>query len=91
MLRREDGHVLGRALDLEVECQKKKGWPKRTWKKHVEEDSVKVDLRREDALYQSKWSVGMNQIAAGLRLIWPPSLVGVTSRFYAFLSLYCCC
>ena len=33
-------------------------------------------LRREDALCRSKWSVGVNQIADGLRCIWPPSLVG---------------
>ena len=40
---------------------------RRTWKKQVEEESVKVDLRREDALCRSKWSVGINQIAVGLR------------------------
>ena len=31
------GHVLRRALDFEVEGQRKKGRPKRTWKKRVEE------------------------------------------------------
>ena len=30
VLRREDGHVLRRALDFEVESQRKKGRPKRT-------------------------------------------------------------
>ena len=45
----------------------KKGRPKRTWRNQVEEESVKVGLRREDSLCQSKWSVGVNQIAAGLR------------------------
>ena len=38
----------------------------RTWKQ-VEGESVKVGLRREDALCRSKWSVGVNQIAAWLR------------------------
>ena len=33
----------------------------------VDYESVKIGLRREDALCQSKWSVGMNQIADGLR------------------------
>ena len=33
MLRREDGHVMRRALVLEVEGQRKKGSLKRTWKK----------------------------------------------------------
>ena len=33
VLRREDGHVLRRALEFEVEGHQKKGRPKRTWKK----------------------------------------------------------
>ena len=65
MLRGEDGYVLRMALDFEVEGQRKKGRQKRTWKKQVEEESVKVCLRMEDALCRSKWSV--NQIKAGLR------------------------
>ena len=43
-----------------------KGRPKRAWKKQAEEESVKVDLRREVALCLSMWSVSINQIAAGL-------------------------
>ena len=54
VLRREDGHVLRSALDFEVEGQMKKGKPKRTWQKQAEEKGVKVGLRREDALCQSK-------------------------------------
>ena len=67
VLRREDGHVLRRALHFEVEGQRKKARVKRTWKKQVVEESVKVGLRREDALWRLKWSVGVNQIAVGLR------------------------
>ena len=67
VLRREDGHVLRRALDFEVVGHRKKGKLKRTWKNQVEEESVKFGLRREDALCRSMWSVGINQIAAGLR------------------------
>ena len=67
VLRREDGHILRRALDFEVEGQRKKGRPKRTWKGQVEEESMKVDMRRKDAHCRSKWSVGVNNIAAGLR------------------------
>ena len=37
--------------------------------KRVEEECVKVDLKREDAHCLSKWSVGVNQIAAGLSLL----------------------
>ena len=47
--------------------QRKKGGSKRTWIRQVEEESVKVGLRREDALCRLKWSVGVNLIAAGLR------------------------
>ena len=50
MLRREDRHALRMALDLEVEGQRKKGRLKRTWKKQVEEESVKVGLKMEDTL-----------------------------------------
>ena len=91
LLRREYGHVLRKALDFEVEGQQKKDRPKRTWKKLVEEESVKVGLRMEDALFRSKWRVGVCQIAAGLTRIWPPSLVVDTTRFRhccLYLSLY---
>ena len=36
-------------------------------RKQFEEESIKVGLRREDALCCSKWSVGINKIDAGLR------------------------
>ena len=54
MLRREDGHVLRRALDFEVEGQRKTVRPKRTCKKQVKEESEKTGLRRDFALCQSK-------------------------------------
>ena len=44
-----------------------KGSLKVTWKEQIEEESVKIGLRKEDALCPSKWCVGINQIAAGLR------------------------
>ena len=37
VLRIEDGHVLRRALDFEVEGERKKGGTKRKWKKEVDE------------------------------------------------------
>ena len=52
-----------RALDFEDEGQRKKWRLKMTWKRQVEEESVKIGLRREDTLCRSKWSVGINQIA----------------------------
>ena len=50
MLRRADGHVLRKALDIEGEGQRKKWRLMRTWKKQVEEEIMKVGLSREDAL-----------------------------------------
>ena len=44
MLRREDGHVLRKAFDFEVENLRKKGRPKRICEKQVEEESVNVDI-----------------------------------------------
>ena len=54
MIGREDSHVLRMALDFEVNCERKKGRLKRTWKKQVDEESMKVGLRREEALSLSK-------------------------------------
>ena len=70
MLRREDGHVLRRALEFDVEGQRKKGRPKMMWKKQAEEESMKVGLRRKDTFCRSTCSVSVNKIAAGLG--WPP-------------------
>ena len=43
-----------RALDFEVENKGKKVRSKKTWKKQVEEEGMKVVLRREDVLCRSK-------------------------------------
>ena len=37
------------------------------WKKQVEEESMNVGLKKADELCRSNWSVGVNEIAAGLR------------------------
>ena len=49
VLRLEDDHILRKRLDLEVEGQRKKQRLKRTWVNQVEEKSVMVGLRRDDA------------------------------------------
>ena len=59
--------VLRRSIDFELEGQRNKGRRARKWTRKVEEESVKIGLRREDALCRSKWSVSANKIAAGLR------------------------
>ena len=75
-------------LDFGVGGQRKKGRLKRTWKKQIEEESIKVGLSREDALCRSWCIVGVNLIATGLKCIWPFSIVGDTTDFkYCFLYL----
>ena len=81
VLRIEDGHILRKEIDFEVECQRKKGRPKRTWKRQIEEESEKDCFTMHDVICRSKWSVDVNQIVAGLRSMWPASLVGNTTRF----------
>ena len=49
--------------------------------KEFEEKSMKVDLRRKNALCCSKWSVSIKTIAAGSRCIWPPSLIRDATSF----------
>ena len=65
MLRREGGHVLRRALDFEAESQKKKGRLNRTSKKQVEEESVKVGLRRKDALAGQRGVLALFRLLLG--------------------------
>ena len=52
VLRREDGHILRRALDYEVEGQREKGRLKRTRKRQDEEERLKVGLRWKDTLVE---------------------------------------
>ena len=49
VLRRDDDSVLRVALNLEVSGKRKRGRPKKTWKR-VEEESEKIGLKKEDAL-----------------------------------------
>ena len=39
VLRRDDGHVLGKVLEFEVKGKRKRGPPRKTWKMHVEKES----------------------------------------------------
>ena len=67
VLNREDVHVLRWALDFEVDSRRKKWRPKRTLKKLVKEESVKVGLSRKVALFRSKLSVGVDLINSRFR------------------------
>ena len=66
VLRRDDDSVLRVALNLEVTGKRKRGRPKKTWKKQVEEEREKVGLKKEDALRRDKWRDGVREIAEGM-------------------------
>ena len=42
VMRREDGNVLRRALNLDIVGQKKKGRPKSTWNKQVRKKALRL-------------------------------------------------
>ena len=58
--------VLRVALNLEVTGKRKRGRPKKTWKKQVEEETEKIGLKKEDALRRDKWRDGVREIAEGM-------------------------
>ena len=76
VLRKEKDDALRRALAFEVEGSRRRGRPKKTWKKQVEETIKQTGLRKEDALNREKWRSGVKKIAEGIRCIRPPSLTG---------------
>ena len=45
--------------------KRKRGRPKKTWKKQVEEETEKIGLK-EDALRRDKWRDGVREIAEGM-------------------------
>ena len=59
VLRKDDDSVLMVVLDLEVSGKRKRGRPKKTWKKQVEEETEKIGLKKEDALRRNKWRDGV--------------------------------
>ena len=71
VLRRDDGSVLRIALDLEVSGKRKRGRPKKTWKKQVEEETERSGLKVENALNRGKWRNGVRAIAERMGRIRP--------------------
>ena len=66
MLRRDDDNVLRVAMNIEVSGKRKRGRPKKTWKKQVEEETAKIGLKKDDALRRDKWRDGVRAIAEGM-------------------------
>ena len=66
VLRKDDDNVLRVALDLEVSGKSKRGRPKKTRKKQVEEETENIGLKKKDALNRAKWRDGVREIAEGM-------------------------
>ena len=65
--------ILKKAMMFEVNGPQKRGRPKQTWKKQVEENIKKIGLRLEEATDCTRWREGVGAIAEGMRCIRPPS------------------
>ena len=65
VLRIVDDSVLRVALDLEVSGKRKRGQPKKTWKKQMEEETDKIGFG-EDVLNRAKWRDRVRAIAEGM-------------------------
>ena len=50
VLRRNDGHVLRKALEFEEKGKRKRGRPEKTWKMQEEKESKSDGLEKEDAM-----------------------------------------
>ena len=73
VVRRDDDSILKKAMMFEVNGPRKRGRPKQTWKKQVEENIKKIGLRVEEATDRARWREGVGAIAEGMRCIRPPS------------------
>ena len=73
VIRRDDDNMLKKAMILEVNGKRKRGRPKMTWRKQVEESVKKVGLNIEEAADRTRWREGVTAIAEGMRCIRPPS------------------
>ena len=74
VIRREDDNILKKAMMMEVNGQRKRGRPKMTWKRQVEESVKKVGSKIEEAADQTRWREGVRAMAEGMRSIRPPSV-----------------
>jgi len=53
-LRRDDGHILRKALEFEVRGKRKPGRPKKMWKMQVERESKSVGLEKKDPMNRAR-------------------------------------
>ena len=76
VLRRPKEDILWRALEYEVEGKRKRGRPKGTWRRQVENDTRKIGLTMEDAVNRTRWREGVRAIAENMGYIRPPPKLG---------------
>ena len=63
VLRREEDHVLRKALEFEVIGRRKRGRPKKKWRERMVEECERVGLRERDALNRARWREGVRVVA----------------------------
>ena len=61
VIRREDDNILKKAMMMKVNGQRKRGRPKMTWKRQVEESVKKVRLKIKEAAGQTRWRKGVQR------------------------------
>ena len=71
VVRRDEKSILKKVMMLQVYGQRKRGRPKQTWKRQVEESLKKIELRVEEVTDRARERV--RAIAEGIRYIRPPS------------------
>ena len=71
MVRKDDDNIL-KAMMMEVNGQQKRGRPKMTWRRQVEENAKKVGLKIEEVADRTRWKEGVRAIAEGMRCIGHP-------------------
>ena len=74
ILRKEEDDVVRNALKFNVEGRRKRGRPKRTWRKQVKEERLKARLNLKDVHNRTKWIERVRAIS--MRSIRPPPLNG---------------
>ena len=73
VIRRDDDNILKKAMMMEVNGKRKRGRPKMTCRKQVEESVKEVELKIEEAANRTRRREGVRAIAEGTRCIRPPS------------------
>ena len=73
VIRRDGDNILKKAMMLKVNGKRKRGRPKMTWRKQVEESAKEVGLKIEEAADRTRCREGVRAIVKEMRCIRPPS------------------